>query len=110
MKIAIPTAEGRLCRHFGHCQRFAIITVEDDGSMSSEELEPPPHEPGALPRWLKSQGVDAVIAGGMGRRAQMFFEQFGIRVIVGAEPDDPAKIARAFVDGTLAVGPNVCDH
>ena len=24
MKIAIPTANGRLCQHFGHCETFAI--------------------------------------------------------------------------------------
>ncbi len=110
MKIAMPTAEGRLCRHFGHCERFAIVTADEDGDLTCEEVEPPPHEPGALPRWLRDQGVDVVIASGMGRRAQMFFEQFGVRTVVGAEPDDPLRVARAFLDGTLAVGPNVCDH
>ena len=27
-KIAIPLAEGKLCMHFGHCEKFAIIEVD----------------------------------------------------------------------------------
>ncbi|MFP4057781.1 MAG: iron-sulfur cluster carrier protein MrpORP [Candidatus Brocadiia bacterium] len=110
MKIAIPTAEGRLCRHFGHCQRFAFITVEDGRVVGSESLAPPPHEPGVLPRWLHEQGADLVIAGGMGRRAQALFEQHGVQVVVGAPPEEPQKVVRAYLDGALQTGPNLCDH
>ena len=28
LKIAIPVAEGRLCLHFGHCGRFAVLTLD----------------------------------------------------------------------------------
>ena len=28
LTIAIPTAEGRLAMHFGHCQEFAIFEVD----------------------------------------------------------------------------------
>jgi hypothetical protein len=31
--------------------------------LKKETLDPPPHEPGVLPRWLKEQGVNVVIAG-----------------------------------------------
>lgn len=110
MKIAIPTAQGKLCLHFGHCERFAVVTVENGAIGNSEALEPPPHEPGSLPRWLQDLGVTVVIAGGMGRRAQAFFAQYGIDVVVGAQPDDPARIVRAYLDGALATGDNVCEH
>jgi predicted Fe-Mo cluster-binding NifX family protein len=110
MKIAIPTADGRLCAHFGHCEKFTIVTVEDGTIKGTEALEPPPHEPGVLPRWLHEQGVDVIIAGGMGQRAQAFFAQYGIQVVVGAQPDEPARIVRAYLDGALATGENVCDH
>jgi len=110
MNIAIPTAQGKLCPHFGHCEKFAIITIEDGQIRASEALEPPPHEPGALPRWLRELGVDVVIAGGMGRRAQAFFAQYGINVVVGAQPGEPARIVQAYLDGALATGENVCDH
>jgi len=110
MKIAIPTANGRLCPHFGHCETFAIATVEGGAVKSIEMLAPPPHEPGALPRWLRDQGVSVVIAGGMGQRAQAFFGQFGIEVVVGAPADEPARIVRAYLDSALATGDNLCDH
>ena len=110
MKIAMPTVDGRLCLHFGHCERFAIVTVESGEVMGTELLEPPAHEPGVLPRWLREQGVDVIIASGMGQRAQGFFDQFGIQVVVGAQPDEPASIVRAYLDGALQAGDNICDH
>ncbi|MFW6162882.1 MAG: iron-sulfur cluster carrier protein MrpORP [Planctomycetota bacterium] len=110
MKIALPTAQGKLCLHFGHCQQFAIVTVSNGAIQGTEMLDPPAHEPGALPRWLDEQGVDVIIAGGMGRRAQSFFNQFGIEVVIGAQPDEPQKIVRAYLDGALRTGQNICDH
>ena len=29
MKIALPLADGKLCMHFGHCEIFAIVEVDD---------------------------------------------------------------------------------
>ena len=29
LKVAIPLAEGRLCNHFGHCEQFAVIQVQE---------------------------------------------------------------------------------
>ncbi len=112
MKIAIPTAEGKLCLHFGHCQEFALLEVDTEAKkiLSKQMLPPPPHEPGVLPRWLSEQGVNLVIAGGMGARAQGFFSQFGIDVLVGAPVDEPEAVVQAWLDGTLQLGGNVCDH
>jgi predicted Fe-Mo cluster-binding NifX family protein len=110
VKIAIPTAQGRLCAHFGHCEEFTIVTAEDGTIQHTEAHAPPPHEPGALPRWLHGLGVDVVIAGGMGRRAQALFAQCGIEAVVGAQADDPARVAQAYLDGALATGENLCDH
>jgi len=110
MKIAMPIAEGALCRHFGHCEQFGIVPVHGDGIGEIEMLQPPPHEPGVLPRWLHEQGVNVVLAGGMGMRAQELFRSYGIEVVVGVEPGPPAVVAKAFVDGNLVTGANACDH
>lgn len=112
MKIAMPVAQGALCLHFGHCQHFALVEVDPDKKeILDTRLEAPPgHEPGALPKWLQQQGADLVIAGGMGMRAQQFLEQFGIQVIVGAPSAPPEEVARAWLDGTLQTGGNICDH
>ena len=33
--FAIPTIEEKLCAHFGHCEKFAIVQVEDDKIISA---------------------------------------------------------------------------
>ncbi len=112
MKIAIPVSGGRLCPHFGHCDAFSIIEADAAGKTIGGEttIQAPPHEPGLLPRWLHEQGVNLVIAGGMGQRARGLFQEKGIEVVVGAEPEAPSAIVRAWLDGKLATGENICDH
>jgi len=109
-KIAIPTAEGKLCMHFGHCEIFTIFEVDGDRITGSSQIVPPAHEPGVIPKWLNQQGTTHIIAGGMGSRAQDFFTQFGIEVVVGAQPGDPREIVESYLAGTLQAGENVCDH
>jgi len=112
MRIAIPLAAGRLSMHFGHCERFALIDVDPATRTitHSEELPAPEHEPGLLPRWLAERGAKAIIAGGMGGRAQGLFAQNGIQVVVGAPAETPEALVAAYLDGTLQSGENLCDH
>lgn len=112
MKIAIPVADGKLCMHFGHCEQFALIEVnESDKSITDTNfLTPPAHEPGVLPKWLHEQGANVIIAGGMGQRAQGLFSQNDIKVVVGVAGGEPAEVAAAYLAGTLDVGQNICDH
>ncbi|MBN2019284.1 MAG: P-loop NTPase [Sedimentisphaerales bacterium] len=112
MKIAIPITNGKLSSHFGHCEQFAVIDV-DAGSKSiakTEMLTPPAHEPGVLPKWLSEMGVNLVIAGGLGQRAQQLFKENNIAVIVGAPSDMPENIVTAYLGKSLQTGDNVCDH
>ncbi len=110
--IAIPVVNGEVSAHFGHAEQFSLITLDPaSGSITStEEKTPPPHEPGVLPRWLKEQKVDLVLAGGMGQRAKSMLEQQGVRVVVGIESADPEAIVKKWQAGTLKTGDNVCDH
>ena len=110
MNIAIPTAQGKLCAHFGHCETFSMVEVDDQKIVKTVQLDPPPHEPGVLPKWLAEQGANVIIAGGMGQRAQQLFTQQGIQVVVGAASDSPEKLAENFLQGTLETGVNACDH
>ena len=110
MKIAIPAVDGKLCMHFGHCREFALVEVEGDSVVKTEMLTPPPHEPGVLPKWLNELGADLIIAGGMGQGALNYFQQFGIRVIVGAPPLEPAEVVKQHLAGNLQAGENVCGH
>jgi ATP-binding protein involved in chromosome partitioning len=112
MRIAIPVAGGVLCPHFGHCEQFVLVDVDAEARTVSgtRSLEPPPHEPGLLPRWLKGQGADVIIAGGMGVRAQNLFAENGVRVVTGAAAEPPERLVADFLAGSLVTGPNACDH
>ncbi|MFP4521190.1 MAG: iron-sulfur cluster carrier protein MrpORP [Fibrobacterota bacterium] len=110
-KIAIPSNNGELSMHFGHCTEFLFFNTEDKKIISSDSDTPPEHEPGLLPKWLsETHGVNTVIAGGMGQRAKGLFESKGIKVITGAPGGKPEEIVRFFLAGSLQTGANVCDH
>jgi len=108
--IAIPLENGRLCSHFGHCQQFAIIDVENNVITNENLVTPPPHEPGLLPAWLAEKGITDVIAGGMGQRAVNLFTEQSIKVNVGAEPKSPKELVTDWIQNTLVTGQNACDH
>ncbi|MGD8520057.1 MAG: NifB/NifX family molybdenum-iron cluster-binding protein [Desulfobacterales bacterium] len=110
MKFAIPLAEGKLTAHFGHCQEFALIEVENNEIKKKETHVPPPHEPGVLPAWLHSLGANVIIASGMGGRAIDLFKQNSINVIIGAPALEPEELVRSYLDNTLVTDANVCDH
>jgi predicted Fe-Mo cluster-binding NifX family protein len=112
MRIAIPLADGKLAMHFGHCERFALVDVDQQKNVISarEDIVPPPHQPGLLPPWLAERGATLIIAGGMGQRAQDLFTNHGIRVLVGVPVDTPEELVQAYLAGTLQPGANVCDH
>ncbi len=112
MKIAVPVTNGTLCQHFGHCEAFAFFDLAEDGRsvLRSDSVTAPDHVPGLLPKWLQERGVNVVLAGGMGARAQALFTEAGIRVITGV-PGAPAdELVSAYLNGTLTTGANVCDH
>jgi len=110
MKIAVPTAEGKLTAHFGHAAEFAIVRVEGQEIQGKELLTPPPHEPGVLPKWLHELGVSVIIAGGMGQRALSLFGDNGIKVVTGAANHTPEDLVKQYLTNTLVTGDNVCDH
>jgi predicted Fe-Mo cluster-binding NifX family protein len=112
MKIAIPTANGLLNAHLGHCQAFALLDVDKNTSkiLARTDVPAPHHEPGVLPRFLAEKGVNLIIAGGMGMQAQNLFAANKIEVIVGAPCLSPEELAKAYLAGTLVSGMNVCDH
>jgi len=108
--FAIPTEGGKLCAHFGHCEKFAIIETEEDRVIKVEYLTPPVHQPGVYPKFLADNGISVIISGGMGMKAQNLFAQNNIEVCMGVEADSPEVLVKQFLDGKLKTGENLCDH
>jgi predicted Fe-Mo cluster-binding NifX family protein len=112
MRFAVPVTEDKVATHFGHCSHFALFDVDEatKAIIKKEVIPSPGHQPGFLPAWLAEQGVSAVIASGMGSRAQALFNESRIEVIVGVLGDDPEKAVLDYIKGGLATGGNICDH
>jgi predicted Fe-Mo cluster-binding NifX family protein len=112
MKIAIPLAGGRLSEHFGHCEQFALVEADLNTKkiLNTTQVTPPPHEPGLLPRWLREQGVQVVIAGGIGQRALAVFAHNGIDVRAGYAAAPVEQLVTSFLQGQLTGTPQGCEH
>ncbi len=111
MKVAIPLANGKLTMHFGHCQQFALVDVDEAQKkiVARNDIEAPPHQPGLLPPWLAERGVELVFAGGIGQRALGLFAEQGIQVIFGAPAETPEELIAGYLKGSMATGENGCE-
>ena len=112
LRFAVPTSDGVLCPHFGHCDEFTLIDVDASTKdvLTATTITAPEHEPGLLPAWLSERGAAIVIAGGMGSRAQSLFAEQGLTVLTGAPVGKPREIVEQYLAGDLVTGANVCDH
>ena len=112
MKIAIPHENGRLHGHFGGCREFALVQVDPEKKIAlhTEVLPAPEHVPGAFPRWLREQGVEVVIAGGIGKRALANFAEHGIAVRAGLPDTRVEALIAAYLSGQLTQTPEGCPH
>jgi predicted Fe-Mo cluster-binding NifX family protein len=92
MRIAISVdnnlgIESVVAHHFGRCPYYAFVDVEGDAVQDVQVVANPyyeNHQPGAVPDFIRQQGADVMLAGGMGRRAVMIFQQCGIDARTGA--------------------------
>jgi predicted Fe-Mo cluster-binding NifX family protein len=73
--------------HFGRCPHFVLVDLDDHDVKDVREVDNPyygHHQPGQVPALINSLGANVMLTGGMGGRAIMFFEQFGIEGVTGA--------------------------
>lgn len=89
--------------HFGRCPHYVLVDVDGQEVKAIADVDNPyyeGHAPGQVPRFIQSQGVDVMITGGMGGRAIMMFEQFGIEPVTGASGTVRASL-EAYLGGAL---------
>jgi predicted Fe-Mo cluster-binding NifX family protein len=102
MKIALPSYEGQVDAHFGHCQYFTVFT-EEGGKIVSEETVNPPAGCGCksnIVQTLSQMGVKVMLAGNMGDGAVNVLNGHGIEVLRGCAGDVKA-VTENFLAGTL---------
>ncbi|MFO7733998.1 MAG: NifB/NifX family molybdenum-iron cluster-binding protein [Candidatus Aminicenantes bacterium] len=109
MKIAISTDGGSVSAHFGRCPTYTLVDIADGKVLKREEIPNPGHSPGFLPGYLSQRGVEMIIAGGMGPRAQGLFAEKGIQTLIGVQgPVD--EVIDLYLQGRLRSGQDLCDH
>ena len=108
--FAIPTENGQLCQHFGHCDKFAIVEINNNQFVKEEFVTPPVHQPGVYPKFLADMGVKTIISGGMGMKAQNLFAANGIEVCIGVNADSPKTLVEQYLKDELKTGENLCTH
>ncbi len=92
MRIAVSADDPRgldsvVSPHFGRCPYYVLVDVEEREVKATRVVANPfygQHQPGQVPGFIRDQGADVMLTGGMGGRAVAFFEQYGIEPVTGA--------------------------
>lgn len=107
--IAIPSElpgglDAAIGQHFGHCDIYTIVKAIGREILEVGTLENVPHQQGgcmAPVNHLAQNGVTVLIAGGMGMRPLMGFQQVGVRVFHGSGAPSVGHAVQAFLMGGL---------
>ena len=109
-RIAIPSngqggMGGTRAGHFGHCDVFTLVDVENSKIKDISILQNMEHVQGGcmVPVNLLSENrVNAIIVGGIGMRPLMGFKQVGISVYHDDQRPDIEPVVKDLIAGNLA--------
>ena len=110
MKLVIPSANGKLCAHFGHCENFTFVEVnlETKEIINISSKVPDEGISCQSANWIAEQGTNTVLAGGMGGKPLQIFAQNGIRVITGCPELEIKELIELYLNDSLVTGKNSC--
>lgn len=100
MKIAIATEGVNVSGHFGKCENFIIMEIENSDVKSKTVVSTLGNQHELLPGFLASHNVNVVIAGGMGEGARQNLISKGIEIISGVSGNIDEAV-NAYLNGTL---------
>lgn len=107
MKIAIATEGTNVSGHFGKCENFTVVEIENFEVKSKTILNTEGNQHGLLPAFLASHDVNVVVAGGMGEGARQKLASNNIEIISGAS-GKIEDVIDAYINGTLESTGSVC--
>lgn len=119
MKLAVPTMgeaglDSQRSGHFGHCDVFTVVDIENGEIKGFEAIRNNHDEGGCLApvMLLAEEGVDAIVAAGMGMRPLSGFQQAGITVYFENQTPgvgDAAKLVAAGQVPEMSID-TACNH
>jgi len=110
-RLAIPSngnggMDAERSGHFGHCDCFTLVDLEDGAVIETSILANPPHVEGgclAPVSLLATNGVNAMVVAGMGGRPLAGFQDAGITVYFENMTPIVGDVVAMVSAGTLPV-------
>lgn len=108
--IAIPTSQSQLAEHFGQCDFFTTLKIEDNKITEQSKIMPPQHQPNSFPAFLVENKVSDVLACGIGQLAINFLKENNVQVVSGLKIKTIEQIIEDLINNNLDIHINYCDH
>jgi predicted Fe-Mo cluster-binding NifX family protein len=111
MIVAVPHLQSCVNAHFGSTTEFVIATVEGTAVAHTTlyRIEGMQHDHAGIASFLKEQGVEVILAGGMGAPMQQALKQAGFAVYCGVSGPVVTAV-EAFARGELTQSDATCGH
>jgi len=108
-RIAIPSVDkggidGQRSGHFGHCDVFTLIDIENGEITGITTIDNQDHSEGgclAPVQMLAQHQVNALVVGGIGMRPLLGFKQAGIHVYFENQRVDIRPVVEDLINGRL---------
>jgi predicted Fe-Mo cluster-binding NifX family protein len=108
-RIAVPSngsggMDGQRSGHFGHCDVFTLIDVENGEIKNVSTIQNQEHVQGGcmVPvNLLAAHNVNALIVGGIGMRPLMGFKQVGIAIYHDSQRPEIKPVVDDLIAGRL---------
>ena len=110
MKIALPSLNNNIDDHFGHCEYFTVLTVDENKKIIAEERVQSPNGCGCksnIVGTLSAMGVTMMLAGNIGGGAVNVLNNSNIQVIRGCS-GDVKTVAEQWLAGNVSDSGIVC--
>jgi predicted Fe-Mo cluster-binding NifX family protein/predicted DNA-binding protein (UPF0251 family) len=111
MIVAVPYLQGEVNAHFGSTQAFLIAETSEEKVIKTSvyEVQGMQHNHAGIAGFLKEQGVQVILAGGMGAPMQQALKLQGFELYCGVS--GPAVEAiEALLRGELPQSDTTCGH
>jgi len=107
MKLAVTFENGNIFQHFGHTENFKIYDIENGVIKESRVVNSNGAGHGALAGFLKNEGVDVLICGGIGADPNWMHVAQKMNFLLTAQKAkdlglDPAKVNDSYAMSEIA--------
>ena len=111
-KIVLHVSDGHIDDHFGHCDHYSIVSVDDSGKILGIEDMPSPQGCGCksgVAAVFKEKGITVMLAGNMGAGALNKLNESGLTVIRGCH-GRIMDVVNDYLAGRLSDSGESCIH